>query len=249
VGRSFRDVQRLVRAADGGAADGGADELFLARCLVLCGVICKERGHLLRGEACYRRALPVLRRVLGRSHPSVATLYHNLGGILYARGSWGRAEHWTRRAISLRTAALGRNHRDVVADEACLAPILAARGKNAEAEALYRRAIRFFSARPRDQYEVAINSSNLGVLLASMGRYRAAEAAYRRALTSYRAMRHAPPHDLALALYNLGVLRGRTNRPAAVSLLERAHGLFVRTLGPRHSLARESRRRLADLRV
>ena len=214
---------------------------------MLLGVLCKEVGQLRRGESSYRRALPIFARVLGRSHPSVATIYHNLGGILYAQGLWGRAEHWTRRAVAVRSAALGRSHGDVVADEACLAPILAARGKHEEAEALYRRAIRFFSGRPRGRYEVAINSSNLGVLLETMGRYRAAEAAYRRALSSYRAMPNAPPHDLALALHNLGVLRARAGRTGAEILLEQAHDIFRRTLGSRHTLTRESRRHLSEL--
>ena len=229
------------------AARRGGDEAFFARALTLLGVLCKELGQLQRSESCYRRALPILVRALGGSHPSIATLHHNLGGVLYARGRWGRAEHWTRRAIALRRAVLGRNHRDVVADEACLAPILAARGKNTEAEALYRRAIRFFSGRPGGRYEVAINSSNLAVLLANMGHNRAAEASFRRALGLYRAMRHAPPHDLALALHNLGVLQAGAGKPGAALLFEEAHGLFLRTLGSRHSLTRESRRRLAEL--
>jgi len=215
----------------------------------LLGVLCKEVGQLRRGESCYRRALPIFVRALGRLHPSVATIYHNLGGILYAQGLWGRAEHWTRRAVAVRTAGLGRRHAAVVADEACLAPILAARGKHVEAEALYRRAIRFFSGRPRGRYDVAINSSNLGVLLEATGRFRAAEAAYRLALRSYRALRHAPPHDVALALHNLGVLRARAGGTDAEILLEQALDIFRRTLGSRHTLTRESRRHLSELRT
>jgi tetratricopeptide (TPR) repeat protein len=243
VREALRDARSLVQDAR-----RSSDDLLLGRALTLLGVICKEVGHLRSSESCYRRALPLFERMLGPSHASVATLYHNLGGILYARGHWGRAEHWTRRAVILRTALLGRNHCDVVADQACLAPILAARGKHAEAEALYRRAIRFFSTRQRNAYEVAINSSNLGVLLDSMGRYRAAEAAYRRALGSYRAMRHAPRHDVALALYNLGVLEARHGKPEAAIRLAEAHRIFLRELGPRHSLTRESRRHLAAVR-
>jgi tetratricopeptide (TPR) repeat protein len=215
----------------------------------LLGVICKEVGQVRRSESCYRQALPILERLFGGSHPSVATIYHNLGGVLFARAQWARAEHWTRRAIAVRSAALGARHGDVIADEACLAPILAARGKHAEAEAIYRRAIRFFSTSKRGLYEVAINSSNLGVLLESGGRYRAAEAAYRRALTSYRAMRHPPPHDVGLVLHNLGVLRAKAGRSDAVALFEEAHDLFRRALGARHALTRESGYRLDEFRA
>jgi tetratricopeptide (TPR) repeat protein len=231
------------------AARRVGDQLLLARALTLLGVICKEVGQLRHSESCYRDALPILTRLFGGSHPSIATIYHNLGGVLFARAQWARAEHWTRRAIAVRSAALGARHGDVIADEACLAPILAARGKRAEAESIYRRAIRFFSRSKRGLYEVAINSSNLGVLLESWGRYRAAEAAYRRALTSYRAMRHPPPHDLGLVLNNLGVLRAKAGRSGAVSLLQQAHAIFRRALGPRHALTRTSGEHVAKLRT
>jgi len=230
------------------AARGAGDELMLGRALNLLGVVCKDLGHFRRSESCYRRALPIFERAFGEEHPSLATLYHNLGGVLYAQGRWPSAEYLTRRAVALRRAALGGEHRDVIADQACLAAILAARGKHAEAETLYRRAIRFFATRCRVGYEVAINSSNLAVLLASMGRHRAAESNYQRAIRLYRAMPSAPPHDLALALYNLGALRAAVGRPSAARLLKEAYGLFLGALGPRHPLTRESRRRLAAVR-
>ena len=244
----LREAARLTELVVRAARRAG-DELLLGRALNQLGVVCKELGQLRRAEGCYRRALPLLRRLLGPSHASMASLYHNLGGILYAQGAWARAERWTRRAVDVRRAELGRHHPDVMADEASLAPILAARGKTAPAEAIYRRAIRFYSTRAPAPYEVAVNASNLGVLLDEAGRHRAAESSFRRALAAYRSMRRPPPHDVGLALYNLGVLRARTGRADAAERVSEAHSLFLAALGPRHALTREAARRLLALRA
>lgn len=232
-----------------GEARSTSDELLLGRALNLMGVICKEIGRLRRSEACYRRALPLFLRGLGPLHPAVATTYHNLGGILYARGCLGRAEGWARRAVAVRAKALGRRHADVMADEAALAVILASRGKHAEAEVIYRRAIRFYAARAGLGYEVAINANNLAVLLESAGRRGPAERFYRRALRLYESTAGSPPHDRALALYNLGVLRAKAGGRDAFGLVEEAHAIFARTLGARHRLTREARGRLTELRA
>ena len=64
-----------------------------------CGdlaVTYKYAGRLIEAEALYWQVLVVLEAALGREHPDVAAVWHNLGGVRHAGGDLTSAERFAR---------------------------------------------------------------------------------------------------------------------------------------------------------
>src|SRR4029450_4975001 len=95
------------------------------------------------GDALYSRALQTAERA-GAGDESLATLFHNIGGLEHARGQFARGEPAARRSVELRERALGSEHPAVAADVAALAALIDAQGRFDEAEAMYLRALATF---------------------------------------------------------------------------------------------------------
>lgn len=77
----------------------------------------------------YRAALPVFLAKRGEFCEEVATLHHNLGGIMFVKGALDEAVRWARRGVELRRRVSGSDHINVVYDQAPLAPILIQMGE------------------------------------------------------------------------------------------------------------------------
>jgi tetratricopeptide (TPR) repeat protein len=80
----YREAEpALSRAVERAEAYPDRDALALA--LNDFGVLCKYSGRFDEGERAYRRALAISLESCGEIHPTVAVLYHNLGGLDHAR--------------------------------------------------------------------------------------------------------------------------------------------------------------------
>lgn len=112
-----------------GTALAFADELLDAhdpeRASVLnaLGVLHKSQGLYDRAERAYAQARALIEAQAELDHETLASIYHNLGGLAHARGDAASGEPLARKAVQLRTNRLGSEHPDVAADEAALAAI------------------------------------------------------------------------------------------------------------------------------
>lgn len=211
-------------------------------------IVCKYTSRFAEAGRLYRRVLADLTRVHGPTHPSIATVLHNLGGLEHARGRPARALPHARRGLAIRARLLGDDHPAVALDMAALAAIVQGLKRNAEAERLYLRAIHILRRTlGKTHLEVGFNLGQFATLHQSTGRTREASALYRRALAiQSRALGRRHPL-LALTLVNFAELRRAQGRSReAVVLCRRALRIYRATLGPRHADTLSCTARLAS---
>ena len=172
----------------------------------------------------------------GRTIPSLASIYHNLGGLEHARGRYARGEPFARRSVELRERAFGPDHPDVAADVAAFAALLDGQGKYDEAEPLYRRALSTFErVYGSEHYEIAVNLNNLAAVRQAMGDPQEAEAMYTCALRIKEKLFGKTNTEVAMTANNLAVLykaEGKVGK--AKTLYRRALKIFEKELGPKH---------------
>ena len=214
-------------------------------------IVYKYTGRYDEAEKLYRRALAIAERqpASRERDATLATLFHNLGGLEHSRGRFARAEPWARKSVTVRERAFGKTHVAVAADVAALAAILDGLGKHEEAEALYWRAIARFSRNlGPNHFEVAFNHAQLAVLYQGTNRLRLAQGSYTKALRMLeRALGKKHP-TVALTLANFGSLRRmQGNEAEAKKLYTRALGIYRATLGPRHADTKDCAAALAAL--
>lgn len=215
------------------------DPVLLAAALNALGMLCKDTGTYDEGRRHYERALELLDEAGATPH-DIATIYHNLGGMMHARGDWAAAEELARRGLSLRLAAAEQRPDAVVADMIALAAILEGTGKYDEAAECCREALARLQALPDDMArtlasEFAVALNNLGSMEARQGRYDKATALLERALGVKRRLL-APDHpDVALSMHNLASVWMRRGEPTrALPLFTESHAIFLRRLGEAH---------------
>lgn len=199
------------------------------------GVLFKYNGRFDEAERVYRRAIAIVEPVAG-GETTLATLFHNLGGLEHARGEYARGEAPARRSVELRERALGPDHPAVAADLGALAAIVDALGRHAEAEAMYRRALEIFErVYGPAHYEIAITLNNLAGVHHAAGRHDEAEALYRRALAIKEGLLGGEHPDVAMTQNNLALLLGALGRrDEAAQLYERALRTFAGRLERGH---------------
>lgn len=211
-------------------------------------IVYKYVGRYAEAEKLYRRALAIAeRQPASRDRDAtLATLFHNLGGLEHSRGRFARAEPWARKSVTVREQAFGKSHVAVAADVAALAAILDGLGKHDEAEKLYWRAIAIFAKHlGPSHFEVAFNHAQLAVLYQGTDRLRLAQSAYTKALRMLsRALGEKHP-TVALTLANFASLRRMQGKDAeAKKLYTRALAVYRATLGPRHADTKDCKKAL-----
>jgi len=182
-----------------------AAEIEAAVCNLI-GVVGKYTGQFVRAERAYLRALDILRSAHGEWHDSVATIYHNLGGLAHARGDHVSGEPWARRAVDLRLHLHGPDSVLVAADRGAWAALLDGLGRYDEAEARLREALEVFRRTYGEcHYEIAVTVHNLASLRHRRGRTAEAIEGYRHALELKQRLLGLDHPDLAPTLVNLAV--------------------------------------------
>jgi tetratricopeptide (TPR) repeat protein len=236
---SYGDARRaLVRAL--GIANRKLGPLEQAIALNGLGMVGKYTRRFRQAARAYQRALGLALGEFGADSAFVATIEHNLGGLLHARGDFRAAEPHARRAVAIRRKVLGPRHPETLADEAALVAVLDGLEQWDEAEPLHRRIVSDLQrVHGRAHAEVGYALANLGAHWQLRGRYAKAAPPLQRAVRIQQATLGLGHPSLGLTLHNLGALeleRGR--RAGGIALLRRAHRILERALGPRHAHAR-----------
>ena len=212
------------------AMSESAEDLVRARNNL--GVLYKYWGRFEDGMRLYREALESTEEEsLAR-----ATIYHNIGGILFAQGNFAGAEEPARKAWEISRRLLGEDNPQTMLDAAAYAGVLDGLEKYEQSEVIYRRALGIFEKTyGPEHYEVAANLHGLGVVLAVRGALQEAEEHYRRALAIQEKLLGTDSPDAALTRHNLGNMLNRTGRVTeAVPLLESAVAVLEKRLTPGH---------------
>ena len=130
-----------------------------------------------------RRALEVMERSLGPSHPDVGAPLNTLATLLMTTQRYAEAEPLLRRAVSNYERFLGPNHPDVASALNNLAGLLYSTGRFQAAEPFARRALEIReSALGQDHVDVAYSLNVLGALLMARQQPDEAEPLLRRHL-------------------------------------------------------------------
>jgi tetratricopeptide (TPR) repeat protein len=239
----------LLRALKCSRSDAEVRQATEGSVLNGLGMVCKYTAQFTRGMRFYRRALALTAEQLGDDHPSLASFYHNLGGLEHARGRYAKGEPYARRSVELRERALGPEHPDVAEDLAALAALVEGRGRLDEAEGLYRRALAILRrAYGASSYDVAVGYHNLGGLAWKRGDLAGAKKLMLRSLAIKERRLGARHVEVAYTLNNLGVVCASAGEIAeARRCYRRALAICERTLARNHPQARTCRENLRDL--
>jgi len=220
------------------AAAQEADSLKRARELNAEARRYLQEGKYREGIPKGREALALREKVLGPTHPEVATSLYNLAWLLLENGEYTEARPLFERALQIREQAFGPNHPQVAATLNGLGYLLFLTGEYTAARPLHERALKI-----REQISgphhpsVALSLNNLGLVLHhGVGDFAGARTLHERAL-QIREQALGPSHALvAQSLSNLAdVLRDTGNYTAARPLYERALQIREQALGPNHS--------------
>lgn len=232
-----KTLEQALRLAKRRAALGSEDLAYLLNQL---GMACKYSGRHRRAEAVYSEAVRLLPADDATIHPLLPALYHNLGGLYFARERWADAEPPARKSVALRKALWGPEHPAVALDEAALAAILTERGAREEAAQLYRSALVTLAATPalrspEKRYELAVNYHNLAVLLSEQ-QPREAKQLYLRALKLRERLLGKQHIEVGMTLHNLAALCRDLGESRRAKQLQRRAAAIFRTLPARHPL-------------
>ena len=230
----------------------GADSVDVSTVLNDLGVLYKYMNRFAKAERCYQRALGILE---GRAEGdvsllnSMATIYHNLGGLEHERGRFARGEPFARKSMEIRRRAVGEDHPALAADMAALAGLLDAQGKFDEAEALYGQALEVFRrVYGEEHYELAVTFNNLAAIADSKGNSAEAERLYQQSLAIKEKVLGALHPDLAMTLNNLAMTYAGAWRFAeAEPLFTRALKILDEALGPKHPRTKACRQNYHDM--
>ena len=211
AGRYDEAMRTLDRALDHATRCLGGDAPATAGVHNSMGVLRKATGDYAKALEHYLVALPVLLAHHGEHSETVATLYHNLGGINFVLGNMPEALHWACRGLHIRQEICRAEHITVTFDQAALVPILIQTGQYGQARALLDvvvpRLERDFGS---DDYEVSVALTNLGALDAHEQRWEQARDNLLRAADIKRTALGPQHPELVTTLINLAVVAEHT---------------------------------------
>lgn len=215
----------------------------LVAALNALGLLCKDLAKYDEARALYERALALLKAAGNESSADVATLYHNLGGIEYARRNYAVAELLARKGLEIRRAC-APDDRALAADMVALAAILDGLEQFEEAASLYVEALRVLDgSASTNGHEIGVALNDLGANYARRDRLDEAKAhlAIAVELKTRRLGVHHP--DRALSLNNLAFVHERLgDLERALELYEEALRVFEQAIGPGHPKTLDCRR-------
>jgi tetratricopeptide (TPR) repeat protein len=179
----YREAEPVLRQALK-LAELSRDPELVVGALNDLGMWCKYSGNFAEGAIAYQRALAIALERFGEKHLTVATIYHNIGGLEHARGNFEAGETPARRACEIRRELLGSDHPDTVADECAYAGVLDGLERYTESRPIYERALAIFErCYGPEHFEVAATLHNLSAVDYAEGDVAPAQQRAARALT------------------------------------------------------------------
>ena len=200
------------------------------------GEVLQQLGDLSAATETYERALSLLERVLGPSHPRTAAALKNVGTAYFLRGQSAEALARYRQAFAIQRQVLGPEHPDTLSTQGRVGAALVQQGDLDEAIAVYRSIVASTERQlGPDCANLWAPLENMGVALEGKGQLAEAESTLRRGL-DIAVVHYGQQHtNVESALLNLAdVLREEGKLPSAVELFRRAVSVSEAVFGPNH---------------
>jgi CHAT domain-containing protein/Tfp pilus assembly protein PilF len=212
------------------------EQVYLADCLNILGLIFDEQGRYPEAESRYQRALAIRIRMHGNRSAAVADTLNNLAGVYLSQGRYSEAEIYYNRALAIRKHLFGADHRSVVDCLGNLANVYQRQVRHTEAEPLYRKCISLKEkSLGRNHPEVGNILNNLAQLCRMEGRYAEAKELNERTLDIWRRAYGNEHPDVLMSLNNLAnIYRLEKDYDRAEAIYQEVFDLRQRTLGHDH---------------
>ena len=196
-------------------------------------------------------------RAYGRTHPSVATTLHNLGGMYTQQGDYPAAMAAYRDALRCKEASLGRLHPEYAATLAHLAEVTALHGRPADAAALLQESLDVMDAIGAGYSRLAQRRMTRLAHLLSASRQHAQAAAVHRRLVQAADMAPSGPEDAGAAMWavhaRVGLADALSAVPATVAEAQQLYSQCLadtrRLCGEAHPLTAACMRRVAEMQT
>ncbi|MEM6337196.1 MAG: tetratricopeptide repeat-containing protein kinase family protein, partial [Bacteroidota bacterium] len=227
---------------------GAADQMELASSYKFLASSHHAWGDYDEAEGLYRRALELLRGVLGPDDPRVADAMNDLALLLYDNGATDEAEVLTRRALATREQA-AVPAQDVAESLNLLGLIVQAGGDEQAALAAYTRSLQLRRRTLGERHlKTAATMNNLALLHKEYGRLGEAEALMSQVLDIERAALGEAHPSVATSLNNYGrLLRSMGHLDEAERVYRDALAIRQEYFGSQHQAVATSLNNLAFL--
>jgi len=214
------------------------------------GMVYKYSGRWDEAEQLYAEVLRTVSATDGESADALASVYHNIGGLLHARGEYAAAEAPARKAWRLSRETHGSDDIQTMVHAVAFAAVLDGLDKWDDSIPIYRHALTIFERLyGPDHPEVGATLHNLGAALAATGSHDEAEDCYRRALTVAERTIGTDAPATALTRQNLGQLLCTVGRrEEGLLLLESALCTFESCLPASHPYIAAARKNVEQAR-
>jgi tetratricopeptide (TPR) repeat protein/transcriptional regulator with XRE-family HTH domain len=198
-------------------------------------------ANVLKSEARYTEALPLLHRVLrireqalGPRHQKLAQTFHNLGDLYASQEQYAEAKPYLERALQLLEQS--PDQPPTALTLASLGDVCCKLGQYAEAQRFLLRAWQLWRKQLGPDHPIRTHAlAALGRLAFVQGHAARAGRLYQRALRIWELHPHYDPPELAILLTNLAELRQQQGEDAeAAALYQRALGMLEEHLSPKH---------------
>ena len=171
------------------------------------GMVYKYWGRWDEAEQLYAQVLRTVSGSDSESSDALASVYHNIGGLLHARGDYAAAEPPAKKAWRLSYETRGSDDIQTMVHAVAYAAVLDGLERWDESLRIYRQALTVFErVYGPDHPEVGGTLHNLGAALAATGSHDDAEHCYRRALAVAERTIGSDAPATALTRQNLGQL-------------------------------------------
>ena len=199
----------------------------------LTGLALSRQGKYAEGEAMFRQALTLSRRLVGIEHPTTLVIMNNLAAVFNEVGKPEEVMSMYRQILALSQRVLGMEHLNTLMRMDNLAIALHGLGRNEEAMGLHRPTLHLTSEVLETEHHDTLGSmDNLASALDDLGEHKEAEAMLQRILVlEETVLRPDHPTTLRSAWLLASTLHHQRRYQDALNLVQRVSIGFQERLG------------------
>jgi tetratricopeptide (TPR) repeat protein len=187
-----------------------------------------QLGQLDEAVSHFERAIAIITKTLGHTHPVIARAEQNLAGVAARRKDWPASEAHERTAIAIDVAVIGPDAPETARVRVFLARALMEQKRYAEArDELTKARVVLVKALPPQHPEVIQLDMRLAQIAEKEGQFAEAEQLARKTVDGLRAA-HSDGYELTFSVMELARMVSHRDPVAALPLYDEALGRWVK---------------------